>query len=215
VEWYVVILVLGVLVLAYATYFTHAVLTRRGGSLEAGVGGEGVFVRVTANERNLSAKDARLASQNRVPAADAEAEARKVSTILGDTRAVRVSRCLWVDDDAAGNVYERRMLERLGIEIDLARSTTEALQLLIGRRYDLIITDLARPDGDGILDAEAGIHMLELMSGAPRVPPVIVYAGRADDRFGAALRAGAIAATTLPSALLEAVLDVLAAEPAP
>jgi CheY-like chemotaxis protein len=107
------------------------------------------------------------------------------------------------------------MLEHLKVEIDLARSTEEALQLLVGRRYDVIITDLNRPAADGSEDPEAGIRFLELLAGAPAVPPVIVYAGLADYRFKVARDAGASAATTLPWELLESVLQTLHSEPGP
>ena len=89
------------------------------------------------------------------------------------------------------------------------------MQLLVGRRYDVIITDLTRPAADGSEDPEAGIRFLELLSGAPAVPPVIVYAFIADYRFEVARNAGASAATTVPWELLESVLQTLNSEPGP
>jgi CheY-like chemotaxis protein len=90
------------------------------------------------------------------------------------------------------------MLERLHVQIDLARSSDEATQLLIGRRYDLLITDLTRGAREA-LDHEAGLAFLRFLAGAPMVPPVLVYASDPGERDPQALSLGARAATSSPS----------------
>jgi CheY-like chemotaxis protein len=205
VSWTVVVLVVGVLVLAFATYFTHTILRRSGGAMEASVDRSGFRFKISAQERNLAIADARAASiQRKLPADD-----EKVAATLREGDELRAARALWVDDNPTGNVHERRMLERLHVDFDLALSTEEALANLVGRSYQLIITDLTRIDEAGNPDHRAGIEFLRLLAQAPRVPPVLVYAGEEDNRAEVARGYGAQAVTITPSALLAAVLDVL------
>ena len=96
------------------------------------------------------------------------------------------------------------MLERLRVDIDLARSTEEALQYLAGRTYRFIITDLRRGD-----DERAGLEFLRVLAEAPAVPPCLVYAGKIDERADEARRYGALVVTAVPSELLEAAVNVL------
>jgi CheY-like chemotaxis protein len=205
VSWTVVVLALGVLVLAFATYFTHTILRHAGGAMEATVDRTGFRFKVSAQERNLAMADARAASVQRNLPADDET----VAASLREGEELQAVRALWVDDNPANNVHERRMLERLHVDFDLALSTEEALANLVGRSYQLIITDLTRLDPSGNRDPNAGTEFLRLLAKAPRVPPVLVYAGEEDERADDARHFGALAVTVTPSALLEAVLDVL------
>jgi CheY-like chemotaxis protein len=202
----VVVLVLGTLMLAFAVYFTHTVLSRSGGTLEAGIDGRGFRFRLTAHQRNLAVTEARAAGVAKKFPTD---EGERAATALDDVDELRVAHCLWVDDDPTNNVHERRMLERLHVRIDLARSSEEALRDLVGRRYDFIITDFTRPGPDGDLDQRAGVEFLRLLAEAPDVPPIIVYAGIADDRAIEARRCGARAVETVPSELLRRVVETL------
>jgi CheY-like chemotaxis protein len=205
VDWSIVVLALGVLVLAFATYFTQTILRNAGGTMEASVTPEGLVFKVSAQERQLALSDMRAASAKRgVPAEDEEANGS-----LRGVAELRVARALWVDDNPPGNVHERRMLERLHVDFDLARSTEEALTYLIGRRYQLIVTDLTRPDETGAENPRAGLEFLRRLSCAPTVPPILVYAGRIDERRSEALAYGARTVTAIPSELLQAVVDVL------
>ena len=204
-NWNVLVLVVGILVLAFATYFTQTILRRSGGTMEAAVDRGGFRFKISAQERNLVIADARAASSQRNLPADDET----VDASLRDAGELRVARALWVDDDPTGNVHERRMLERLHVDIDLALSTEEALLYLVGRAYQLIITDLTRLDPAGNRDPNAGTDFLQLLARAPRVPPVLVYAGELDSRADRAHHYGARVVTNMPSALLEAVVDVL------
>jgi CheY-like chemotaxis protein len=203
-SWSIVTLVLSILILVFAVYFTQVVLRHRGGSLEASVGKEGVSLKLNSVERDQAAADAQAAGKQR----GFTGEGEHAETVLGQVAKVRPTRCLWVDDNPDWNVHERRMLERLHVQIDLARSTEEAAQLLIGRRYDLLITDLTRGPREA-LDRDAGLAFLRLLAGAPMVPPVLVYAADPRDRGPQALGLGARAVTTSPSELLRASLEVL------
>lgn len=56
------------------------------------------------------------------------------------------ARVLVVDDEASIIVMMRRMLERTGLEVDLARTGNEALEQLQANQYQLVISDLQLPD---------------------------------------------------------------------
>jgi CheY-like chemotaxis protein len=100
------------------------------------------------------------------------------------------SSILWVDDGGARqNVWERRALSSLGIAVDTATTTEEALDLLkTGFPYDVIITDLARDNGDpaaacypgSTLYKNAGcafIQQAQELCGDDRAPIIIYAAG--------------------------------------
>lgn len=55
---------------------------------------------------------------------------------------------LWLDDNPANNVSERRALASLGLTVDTARSTAEALRMLTGRAYQVVISDMRRVEAE-------------------------------------------------------------------
>ncbi|MQA27639.1 MAG: response regulator, partial [Micromonosporaceae bacterium] len=57
---------------------------------------------------------------------------------------VKRGRILWVDDNSDGNSALTHLFRRLGMTVDTARSTDEAMARLNERSYDLIITDMRR-----------------------------------------------------------------------
>lgn len=57
---------------------------------------------------------------------------------------------LWLDDNPAKNVAERRALASLGMTVDTARTTAEALTMLSVGRYQIIISDLSRKEPDAL-----------------------------------------------------------------
>jgi CheY-like chemotaxis protein len=102
---------------------------------------------------------------------------------------------LWVDDGhPVQNAFERRAIGALGVAIDTARSTDEALALLDqGLPYDAVVTDLSRPGQMGkacyagsSLAPRAGCELLARLRercGAS-IPPTIVYTGTLQPQFG-------------------------------
>ncbi len=62
---------------------------------------------------------------------------------------------LWVDDRPNNNVYERMALEALGIRFVISTSTDDAVEKLRAGRYDLVISDMGRPQ-----DSQAGYTLL-------------------------------------------------------
>lgn len=115
------------------------------------------------------------------------------------------SRILWVDDRPDNNIYERRSLEALGINFELAISTEEALEKLSRRRFDAIISDMARPP-----DSQAGYTLLDKLRSMGDQTPFIIYAGsRSPNHIAEAHRRGAIGCSNNANELFEMVLSAI------
>lgn len=57
---------------------------------------------------------------------------------------------LLAEDDASMREYLARALGRVGYEVQAVGCGTEALPLLQGQRFDLLLTDIVMPEMDGI-----------------------------------------------------------------
>jgi CheY-like chemotaxis protein len=117
----------------------------------------------------------------------------------------RLSRAtvLWVDDRPSNNVYERRALEALGLHIELANDTDDALQKLASKHFDLVISDMGRPSSK-----QAGFELLRAVRDRGANMPFVIYAGsNAPEHRAEAKRRGAQGTTNDPSELFELVLD--------
>jgi DNA-binding response OmpR family regulator len=85
-------------------------------------------------------------------------------------------RALVVDDELPVRKLTIRALTQQGFSCDGAANGREARQLTIGNRYDVVVTDLRMPDGNGHVLA------MELLAEEER-PVVIVLTGMADPRL--------------------------------
>ncbi len=112
------------------------------------------------------------------------------------------AQALWVDDCPENNINERRMFRQLETEIDIARSTQEALDILKSGRYDVIFSDMARGE-----NAAAGLEFLEQLRNTDKATPVIFYIGVLDPGKGTPAQAFGI--TNRPDELLHLTLDAL------
>ena len=123
---------------------------------------------------------------------------------------------LWVDDQPDDHALELAKLRDDGIEVLLARSTAEALDVLSLRRgVHAVVTDLGRSE-DGEFRTHAGLALLRQLKEAEHDQPVLVYteAARAELDRQDALDAGAALVTASPVELLAALRRILAAPPA-
>lgn len=59
---------------------------------------------------------------------------------------IQGAQILWVDDNPDGNISERKILRSLGIFVDLAEKSREALSMIPQIGYDAVISDIRRPD---------------------------------------------------------------------
>jgi CheY-like chemotaxis protein len=119
---------------------------------------------------------------------------------------------LWVDDQPDDHALELAKLRDDGVEVLLARSTAEALDVLSLRRgVHAVVTDLGRSE-DGEFRTHAGLALLRQLKEAEHSQPVLVYteAARAELDRQDALDAGAAAVTASPVELLAALRRILA-----
>lgn len=142
-----------------------------------------------------------------VKAREASAAAQLVAETVTPKVIRRASRSkvLWVDDRPGNNVLERRSLEALGLQFDLATSTDEALSKVKSEQFDVIISDMGRPP-----DQTAGYTLLDALRSSGNQTPFIVYAGsRAPQHQSELKRRGGLGCTNRPDELFELVLEAL------
>lgn len=117
--------------------------------------------------------------------------------------APRIPKILWVDDRPDNNIHERSALENAGFAVHTALSTAEAEQRLAKERFDVIISDMGRPEGP-----QAGYDLLERLRARGNAAPYIIYASSgAPEHRAEAKRRGAVDCTNNPAELLELVTN--------
>ena len=127
---------------------------------------------------------------------------------------------LWVDDQPGDHTLELAKLRDDGVEVLLARSTAEAMDVLSLRRgVQAIVTDLVRSE-DGEFRSHAGLALLRQLKEAEQDQPVLVYTDgrRAELDRQDALDAGATVVTASPVdlfAALRRLLSTPSADPDP
>jgi CheY-like chemotaxis protein len=129
---------------------------------------------------------------------------------------------LWVDDNPEANTLELAKLRDDGLEVLLARSTAEAMDVLSLRRgVRAVVTDMGRAE-DGEFRSHAGLALLRQLHEAEQDQPVLVYtsARRVELDRQDALDAGATTVTASPTELFAALRRILSTlapgpEPAP
>ena len=134
-----------------------------------------------------------------VPKKDEEEALNRVKQHL---KIFKDSQFLWVDDHPENNINERRMFRQLKSEIDIAKSTDEALEMLRNNEYDLVISDMARGS-----EATAGLDFLNKFRKGNKTIPVIFYVGVIESEKGVPAQAFGI--TNRPDELLHLTLDAL------
>jgi CheY-like chemotaxis protein len=127
---------------------------------------------------------------------------------------------LWVDDQPGDHTLDLAKLRDDGVEVLLARSTAEAMDVLSLRRgVQAIVTDLVRSE-DGEFRSHAGLALLRQLKEAEQDQPVLVYTDgrRAELDRQDALDAGATVVTSSPLdlfAALRRLLSTPSADPDP
>jgi CheY-like chemotaxis protein len=117
----------------------------------------------------------------------------------------RAPRLLWVDDRPSNNRYERSALENMGMIVNLSTSTEDAQRKLQRATYDLVISDMARPE-----DPRAGYVLLDWMRKRGNNTPFAIYgSSNSADHYDDAVHRGAIGSTGQPGELIDMVLRSL------
>lgn len=133
------------------------------------------------------------------PAAESEgppAPARPAPPVTGDTPTAtseatpaqpRAAHLLVVDDQAVSRVVLHRALTHEGYRVTEARHGREALELVAGEHFDLVLLDLLMPDGGGL----EVVRRLRQERAATDLPVVVVTAIDDSAEIVEALNAGA------------------------
>jgi CheY-like chemotaxis protein len=112
---------------------------------------------------------------------------------------------LWVDDRPENNIFEKDALEALGIRVEFVPNTLAAIRRIKGREYNVIISDMARPEGE-----KAGYELLEkLQQLRPDTPFILYSSSNTPDQERAIKSAGAFGSTARASELVRLVTDAI------
>lgn len=116
-------------------------------------------------------------------------------------------RILWVDDNPTNNIFEKQSLIALGMTVRDVTDTQQAIDALVSRQYDVVISDMRRGGNN-----TAGYDLLQMIKDKGIATPVIFYAASANERFIAeAKRRGAFGETNNPEQLVLLVAGALGA----
>jgi two-component system, NtrC family, response regulator PilR len=107
------------------------------------------------------------------------------------------SQVLVVDDEADIRELLGMTLSRMGLEAHCAASTSEAMALLDKNSYDLCLTDMRLPDGDGLAVVEY------VNKHHPTTPVAVITAHGSTENAVAALKAGAFDYLAKPVSLAQ------------
>lgn len=159
-----------------ALYFAKPVKRLVEESYEATVGGPGFEATFKRDVRSAFLFGLSVGEEPRSPDQISEEQLddllTELSTYLNpETRdELTDASLLWVDDSPENNLTERETFASLGIDIDLSKSTTDAIEKIEENDYDVIISDMGRPEGD-----RAGYDLLQKKQDLNDTTPFIIY----------------------------------------
>lgn len=81
-------------------------------------------------------------------------------------------RILWVDDQPKNNSYLVAGLSERGVMVDTALSTDEAVAKIKTGNYDIVISDMGRPEGD-----QAGLDLTRQLKELSVQAPIYIFCG--------------------------------------
>ena len=82
---------------------------------------------------------------------------------------------LWVDDNMDNNKEHINVFENLGVQFTEAKNTLEAMDLIHQDTYNLIISNMGRPDKNGRENQEEGLNFLKELRQNDIKISVIIY----------------------------------------
>lgn len=110
-----------------------------------------------------------------------------------------------MDDRPSNNRYERWALENMGMTVELSTTTESAQEKLRHGSYDVVISDMARPE-----DPRAGYVLLDWMRRREKSTPFVIYSSsNHPEHYDEAISAGAIGSTGRPQELVDMILRAL------
>ena len=102
-----------------------------------------------------------------------------------------MARVLIVDDEHAARVILGKFLEQAGHNVDFASNGKEALRLYLEWSFDVVVTDLHMPEGDG----------LEFIKALRAILPetvIVAVSGKGPELLAEAEKEGVLAALSKP-----------------
>jgi signal transduction histidine kinase/CheY-like chemotaxis protein len=126
-------------------------------------------------------------------------------------------RVLVAEDHPTNQKVVELILESVGVTPVIVENGRLALDLLKAERFDVVLMDMQMPELDG-LSATALLREWERETGTPRTPVIMLTANALDEHIRSSHDAGADLHLSKPihaQALIESILDAIAAQPAP
>ena len=113
----------------------------------------------------------------------------------GHKKSDKVKYLLWVDDYPSNNAFIIERLAQEGVDVTIKTSTKEALDSLIIKEFDAIISDLGRQE-NGRDNPIAGLEFVQMTRKKGIDTPIIIFSGgRAKNMRHELIHAGAENAT--------------------
>ena len=181
------------LVLAFRPAIAGIIESARSRKFTLKIGGQELTMdEASEQQRNLIADLQRKVAEMRKELAGARAPEAVDFAAPQALPARKPSSVLWVDDHPKNNSYFVEQLTKLGVGVDLALSTPEALEKLKRRGYSVLISDMGRAE-NGKENATAGLDLLAIVRERyPDLPVVFFCSPYAARRYAAeAQRLGA------------------------
>lgn len=113
----------------------------------------------------------------------------------------RPVRVLWVDDNPDTVMYESGVLQGLGMLVEFAKTSANAMDRLEKEKFQIVISDIRRGDKN-----TEGLDFMARMRAANMQAPVIYYVSELDKSKGVPL--GAFGITDDPNELIHLALDL-------
>jgi CheY-like chemotaxis protein len=114
---------------------------------------------------------------------------------------------LWVDDQPKNNSYFVQQLSQVGITVDLALTTAEALKKFGQDPYALVISDMGRTEGI-TYNPTAGLDLLKQVRTQNKTIPFVIFCSARKNRMhGSQAQALGVTAITSSPTELMGVLD--------
>ena len=136
------------------------------------------IIKVAGNELTME----EASEQQRVIVTDIQSKLAEVEKRLASMQAITLSTeptnniknklILWVDDIPKNNSYLVAALQEKGHTVDIALSTDEAVRKFTSRSYDIVISDMGRPE-----DGKAGISLAKKIRSLGSSVPFYIFCG--------------------------------------
>lgn len=130
-----------------------------------------------------------------------KSEIKQIESVLPKVRSI-----LWADDNPKNNAFLIANLSELGVEVDMALSTSDALSKFESKKYDRVISDMGRKE-QGKYNQTAGLDLTKQIRAIDKNIPILIYcSSRAaqefrDEAYAAGVNEITSSATTLLNAL--------------